>query len=427
MTKIAFKTLGCRLNQYETDTLVSQFRAAGYEIVDYKEEADAYVVNTCTVTNSSDQKSRNTINQATKTNESAMMLVTGCMVNNKKDQLEKKSNITYVVDNERKSSIFNLVDSHFKGELVNPELMQKDVFNFPLGEETTHTRSLLKIQDGCDNFCTFCIIPFVRGRAISRPITEILQNARELINLGYKELVLTGVNIGRYEFEGANFEDLVEKLLDLPGDFRIRISSIEPEGFGKKLFSLLTHPKLAPQMHICLQSGSERILLKMRRMYTAKEFRSMIEAIRAVRPDANITTDVIVGFPGETDEEFLETLQFVKEIGFSHVHTFKYSLRDGTRAARMEEHIPEKIKTQRSELIRLQAEENKRNYRSALIGSTQRVIIEKEGNSWSSGTGDHLVTVKIKGRYPKNSWQEVRVTGIEDGQDPALIAERLTR
>jgi len=392
-------------------------------VVDYKDDADVYVVNTCTVTNSSDQKSRNTINQATKSHQNSMMVVTGCMVNNKNNQLSKNENITYLVDNERKSSIFHLVDSHFKGELVNPELLEKDVFNFPLGEETSHTRSLIKIQDGCDNFCTFCIIPFVRGRAISRPVAEILKNAEELIALGYKELVITGVNIGRYQFEDSNFEDLVEKMLELPGDFRIRISSIEPEGFGEKLFGLLRHPKLAPQMHICLQSGSEKILLKMRRMYTARAFREMAEAIKSQRPDINLTTDIIVGFPGETDEDFQETLQFIRDVGFSHVHTFKYSLRDGTRAARMDEHVSEKIKTVRSEQVRLQAEENKLNYRSGLIGTEQRIIIEKATSQYSVGTGEHLVPVRVKGKYPKNSWQKVRITGIESGADPDLIGE----
>lgn len=425
MKKIAFKTLGCRLNQYETDTLISQFNQGGYQIVDYSEEADVYVVNTCTVTNSSDQKSRNTINQASKQHDQALMVVTGCMVNNKKDSLGKNPRISYLVDNERKSSIYNIIDSHFKGELIDPELLEKNVFNFPLGEETSHTRSLIKIQDGCNNFCTFCIIPFVRGRAISRPVADILQNARELIQLGYKELVITGVNIGRYEYELTKFEDLVEQMLVLPGDFRIRISSIEPEGFGEKLFSLLNHPKLAPQLHICLQAGSEKTLLKMRRMYTARSFKEMIDAIRQRRADVNLTTDIIVGFPGESDEDFQETLDFVQEARFSHVHTFKFSVRDGTRAARMDEQVPEKVKTNRSEQVRLLAEANKRQFRSSLIGKTQRLIIEKEGPQISMGTGEHLIPVKLKGRFPKNSWQLVRITGIENGNDPALWGEAI--
>ncbi|MCF8294809.1 MAG: tRNA (N(6)-L-threonylcarbamoyladenosine(37)-C(2))-methylthiotransferase MtaB [Bacteroidales bacterium] len=425
MKKIAFKTLGCRLNQYETDTLISQFNQGGYQIVDYSEEADVYVVNTCTVTNSSDQKSRNTINQASKQHDQALMVVTGCMVNNKKDSLGKNPRISYLVDNERKSSIYNIIDSHFKGELIDPELLEKNVFNFPLGEETSHTRSLIKIQDGCNNFCTFCIIPFVRGRAISRPVADILQNARELIQLGYKELVITGVNIGRYEYESTKFEDLVEQMLALPGDFRIRISSIEPEGFGEKLFSLLNHPKLAPQLHICLQAGSEKTLLKMRRMYTARGFKEMVDAIRQRRADVNLTTDIIVGFPGESDEDFQETLDFVQEARFSHVHTFKFSIRDGTRAARMDEQVPEKVKTSRSEQVRLLAEANKRQFRSSLIGKTQRLIIEKEGPQLSMGTGEHLIPVKLKGRFPKNSWQLVRITGIENSNDPALWGEAI--
>ncbi len=422
--KIAFKTLGCRLNQYETDTLISQFKKGGYEIVDYKEEADVYVVNTCTVTNKSDHKSRNTIQQAARIKPDAVMLVTGCMANHRKDQLKDKENITYVVDNDRKSSIYSIVDAHFQGEIVDPDLYKRDVFGFSLGEETIHTRSLLKIQDGCDNFCSFCIIPFVRGRAISRPIQDILNNARELIQIGYKELVITGVNIGRYHYEDHNFEDLIEQLLELPGEYRVRISSIEPEGFGKKLFGLLNHPKLSPQMHICLQSGSENILLKMRRIYTARAFNEMVEEIRKIRPDMNLTTDIIVGFPGETEEDFQNSLDMVKSIGFSHVHTFKYSKRDGTRAARAENQVPEKVKNERSELMRLLSEENKKTYRSSFISKTQRLIIEKSTKQFSMGNGEHFIPIKIlKEKLVVNSWQNVRIIAIEDGEDPCLIGE----
>ncbi len=424
--KIAFKTLGCRLNQYETDTLISQFKKGGFEVVDYKEEADVYVVNTCTVTNKSDHKSRNTIQQGKRIKPDAVMLVTGCMANHRKDQLNANEQITYVVDNDRKSSIFSIVDAHFKGELVNPDEYEKDVFGFAVGEETIHTRSLLKIQDGCDNFCSFCIIPFVRGRAISRPVQEVLENARELIRIGYKELVITGVNIGRYDYEGILFEDLIEQILALPGDFRVRISSMEPEGFGEKLYSMLNHPKLSPHLHICLQSGSEAILLKMRRMYTARSFSEMVQSIRSVRPDMNLTTDIIVGFPGETDEDFQASLDRVKEMGFTHVHTFKYSKRDGTRAARAGDQVPEKVKSARSEEMRLLSEENKRAYRSSFIGKQQRLIIEKSGNAYSLGLGEHFVPVKVMGKkLPANSWQLVQIVGIESGDDPALIGELL--
>lgn len=419
--KVAFKTLGCRLNQYETDSLVSEFTKNGYEVVPFGSDADAYIINTCTVTNQSDHKSRNLISQAIRRKEDKLLVVTGCMANHKKSILESNQNINYVVDNEHKSSIFPLINKHFLGEESSPDDFEKDLFNFEIGETTQHVRSMVKIQDGCDNFCTFCIIPFVRGRASSRPVNDILDNIRKLIDLGYQEMVLTGVNIGRYAYKGHNFEDLLEKILALPGDFRIRISSIEPEGFGDKLYGMLNHPKLAPHMHVCLQSGSEKILLKMRRMYTARSFFGMTERMKEFRPDMNLTTDVIVGFPGETDEDFQDTYNMVKKIGFSHVHTFKYSKRDGTRSARMTELVPEKIKKERSEQIRLLSEENKRAYRSAFIGKEQELIIEKVKIDHAEGHGQHFIPIKIPGSgFKKNQKLKVVLSEMEPGDDPAL-------
>ncbi|MDP3462503.1 MAG: radical SAM protein, partial [Bacteroidales bacterium] len=232
MKKIAFKTLGCRLNQYETDALASRFHKGSYQLVDFSDEADIYVVNTCTVTNQSDQKSRQTINAARKISNDAIVVVTGCMANNYKQSLLENTGITYVVDNERKSSIFSIVESHFRGEVADPEGFDKDLFSYDPAQKTFHTRSMIKIQDGCDNFCTFCIIPKVRGRAASRPAQEIYDNIREVVDFGFKEVVLTGVNIGRYQDGALNFEQLVANILELPGDFRLRISSIEPDGFS---------------------------------------------------------------------------------------------------------------------------------------------------------------------------------------------------
>ncbi len=424
--KVAFKTLGCRLNQYETDALISKFSKQGYEVVDFNDEADAYVVNTCTVTNQSDHKSRNLISQAARRTDQGMVVVTGCMANAQKDQLEAQEQITYVVDNERKSSVFELIDGHFKGEVVHPNDYAEDKFGFPLGEITKHVRSLIKIHDGCNNFCTFCIIPFVRGRATSRPVEQVLDNIKQVIEKGFKEVVLTGVNIGRYEHEGQNFEDLVEQILDLPGDFRVRISSIEPEGFGDKLYGLLSHPKLTPHMHICLQSGSEKVLLQMRRMYTARAFKEMMDRIKSFRPDINLTTDVIVGFPGETEEDFQASVKMVREVGFSHVHTFKYSEREGTRSARMTDLVDEKIKNERSEVVRLLAEENKRAYRASFIGKTQRLLIEKVGNEYAIGHGEHFLPIRVASEnMQKNTYVNVTITGIRDGDDPDLLGEVL--
>ncbi|RLD98693.1 MAG: tRNA (N(6)-L-threonylcarbamoyladenosine(37)-C(2))-methylthiotransferase MtaB, partial [Bacteroidetes bacterium] len=301
MKKVSFKTLGCRLNQYETDALVTRFHQAGYQIVDFATQADIAVINTCTVTNQSDQKSRNTINHAARKNPAGLVVVTGCMANNYKEQLEANEKITYVVDNERKSQIVSLVDAHFKGEVVHPDSWAGDIFGFETVDQSLHTRTSIKVQDGCDNFCTYCIVPSVRGRAVSRPLDEILENIRRVVDNGFKEIVITGVNIGRYDFGKYKLESAIEKMLELPGDFRIRISSMEPDGFGPDFHKIFRHPKMAPHLHLCIQSGSDSILKKMRRMYSTRSFMDIVETFRKEMPDFNFTTDVIVGFPGESE------------------------------------------------------------------------------------------------------------------------------
>lgn len=425
MKKVAFKTLGCRLNQYETDALASQFQKNGYQTVDFDDRADVVIINTCTVTNQSDSKSNQVISQAARRHKDAMLVVTGCMVNNHRDQLEKSQpNVTWFVDNDRKSSIFSLVDAHYKGEIVHPDRFAANLFEYEPADKTFHTRSMIKIQDGCDNFCTFCIIPKVRGRAVSRPVEDILQNIRQVVAFGYKEVVLTGVNIGRYNYEGADFELLVEKILELPGDFRVRISSIEPEGFGERLFDLFAHPKLTPHLHLCLQSASDKILLKMRRMYSLKGFDEIVSRVRSRYPDFNFTTDIIVGFPGETPDDFNATTEYVKKVGFGHIHTFKYSVRKGTRAERMEEQVAEKEKNRRSEILRLLAEEEKQKYRRSMIGKVQKVLVEKISDGIAQGYGENYIPVKIPAHHiAANQWVKVLLHDIETGEDPALLGK----
>ncbi len=423
LKKIAFRTLGCRLNQFETDALVSQFRKHDYEVVGFSDEADIYVVNTCTVTNQGDAKSRKAIHQVTRLERRPVVIVTGCMVNGQKESLQKNDGVTYFVENAQKTSIFQIVDAHFKGETVHPETFSGDLFGFEPARETLHTRSYIKVQDGCNNFCTFCIVPRVRGRAISRPAGEIMENIRKVLDYGYKEIVLTGVNIGRYEDRGIDFESLVEKILELPGEFRLRISSIEPEGFGDKLFDLFSHPKMTPHLHLCLQSGSDRILLLMRRFYNLATYMGMVEKIRSRYPDFNLTTDIIVGFPGETEEDFRRTCEVTCEVGFSHIHTFKYSVRTGTRAERMPEHIPEKIKQERSEIIRQISTDHKRKYRESFVGKEQIVLVEKVNprTRLARGYGQHYFPVEFTGR---DDWQNrfitVRLKSSGQGEDPVI-------
>lgn len=418
---VAFKTLGCRLNQFETDALVTSFHNAGYHVVEGDEKADVTVINTCTVTNQSDQKSRHTINHAAANNRDGLVVVTGCMADNYKEKLEGQEQITYVVDNDRKSQIVDLVNGHFSGEIIHPDKMMGDRFGFDTVQKSLHTRTSVKIQDGCDNFCTFCIIPSVRGRAVSRPVKDVLDNVRRVVDNGFKEVVITGVNIGRYDHEGLTFENVVEKVLELPGDFRVRISSLEPDGFSDDFHKLFSHPKLAPHLHLCLQSGSEEILLKMRRMYSAKYFMETVERFRSTIPDFNFTTDVIVGFPGESDDDFQQTVDFIREAKFSHVHTFRFSRRTGTRADRMKEQVPGKVMAERSEIIRKLSEANRLEYMHSMQGKQQRVLIEKVVDGIARGYGEHYLPVSFAVEDPTtNRFEQVRLTGTTPSTDPVM-------
>lgn len=423
---VAFKTLGCRLNQYETDALVTDFSKAGYELVDYNASPDVVIVNTCTVTNQSDTKSRSVISQTVRKAKNAVVVVTGCMANNFKEKLESQDNITFVVENSRKSSILTLVDSHFSGEIVHPDQLPQDVFRYEPVRKSLHTRSAIKIQDGCDNFCTFCIIPMVRGLATSRPVADVLESVRKTVENGFKELVITGVNIGRYEDGAVKFENLLAMILEVPGDFRVRISSLEPDGFGDDFVKLFAHPKLMPHLHLCLQSGSDKTLLRMRRMYDVAQFRKTVKQFRAIYPDFNFTTDIIVGFPGETEEEFQQTLDAVNEFNFSHIHTFKYSVRKGTRAERLENHLSEKVKNERSLLVRNLSVENKMNYFKSLIGQKQDVLIEKITQGIASGYGQHYAPIRFKiTNGQRNTIQTVSLTELIGDDENCYLAGEL--
>ncbi len=423
MKKVAFKTLGCRLNLFETDALASELSKKEFEIVDFSEDADIYIVNTCTVTNQSDKKSKQVLNQVKRNHPQALKIVTGCMATNYKERLQQSDAVDYVVDNEHKTAIPDLLNAHFKGENTNPDLFEKDVFGYEPADNTFHTRSLIKIQDGCNNFCTFCIIPKVRGRAVSRPFSEIMENIKQVIAFGFKEVVITGVNIGRYKDGDIDFEKLIEKILELPGDFRLRISSMEPDGFTESFFRLFEHPKLTPHLHLCLQSGSENILLKMRRMYTAKLFEEMALTLRQRYPDFNLTTDIIVGFPGETEEDFQQTVAMAKRLKFGHIHTFKYSVRSGTRAERMPDQIPEKEKTRRSEIIRKISEETKKEYLESFLGKSQTVLTEQfTPEGFATGYGQHYVPVLIKNKdLHRNRFYKVKLTGLTRRNDETVL------
>lgn len=412
--KVAFRTLGCRLNQYEMDALAAQFKDNGYEVSEQEHNADIVVVNTCTVTNQSNQKSRQAISHATRVNPGARMIITGCMTESHAGQLQQKFPNATIINNKAKSAIFHSVDSLLKGG--SPVLSDKDfdLFSYQSFTEMFHTRSLVKIQDGCDNFCTFCIIPFVRGRAISRPSEKVLENVRDVVAKGAKEIVLTGVNISRYNHEGLGFSGLLEQILDVEGDFRVRISSIEPDRFNDHFFSLVGHPKLAPHLHLCLQSGSDRILLQMRRMYSVKDYMKIVENVRKKDPLFNFTTDVIVGFPGETEQEFADTMKLSKEVGFGHMHIFKYSVRQNTRAARMPEQVNEKIKTDRSRRMHELAAKLQKDYRAAFDNTEQRILVEKWENGMASGYNGYYVPMQFASENKKRNRFETVLARIKD-------------
>ena len=431
MKRIAFSTLGCRLNQYETDVLITDFRRAGYRVVGWKEGADAYVINTCTVTDRSDRKSRALINQAVRASfdddkgpGNAVVLVTGCYADHETGKLFADDSITYVVDNDRKSHIFHIIDSHFRGEVTDPENLEPDRFAFGDSAGGFHTRSSIKIQDGCDNFCSFCIIPAVRGAAVSRPAEDVLDQARDIIGTGAREIVITGVNIGRYEDAGTSFTDLTEKILEIDGDFRVRVSSVEPDSWEKDFIRLLDHPKLCPHLHLCLQSGSDRTLRAMGRRYTVADYLSFVDAARRKNPDFNITTDIMVGFPGETEADFQETRDVVMRVGFGHIHTFPFSVREGTGAATMEKQVPYRVKSDRAAAIRSMSEEQKIAYRRGLVGRHQTMLIEKVEKGIASGYGELYVPVEVVvppgGAAEPNTFARVVLESLEQGKDPVF-------
>ena len=414
MKRIGFKTLGCRVNLYETDALASRFKAEGYEVVSGDSEADVVVVNTCTVTNTSDQKCRQAIHQIRRKNPEALIVVTGCMVNHRKEDLIQEDIADYVIDNERKAAIFDIVDEHFKKGHSDPEGYDRDLFSYQPAFDTFHTRSLIKIHDGCNNFCSYCIIPMVRGRSTSRPANDIYENIQKVVDHGFKEIVLTGVNMGRYHDGETDFETLVEHIINIKGDFRVRVSSIEPDQFSDRFLQLFQHEKLAPHMHICLQSGSEDTLKRMHRFYTAAQYREMVERIKTFLPDFNLTTDIIVGFPGETDQTFQESCDFAREMGFSHIHTFKYSKRTGTKAAMIPNQVPETVKTKRSEVMRSISLENKRQYFERMRGKNQRLLIERiDTKGVAHGYGENYIPILTPGEgLEKNSFIDVTLNEI---------------
>ncbi len=383
--RVAFLTLGCKVNSYETDGMKQLFINAGYEIKEFQEQADVYVINTCTVTNIADRKSRQMLHRAKKKNPDSVVVAVGCYVQAAKDTLEEDSAIDLVVGNNKKNQIVEILDEYFGDTELRETLVdigkETDYEELSIGATGDKTRAYIKVQDGCNQFCSYCIIPYARGRVRSRKLEEVVREVERLVKEGYKEVVLTGIHLSSY---GIDFEEditllgLIQTISKTEGLERIRLGSLEPRIITEEFVDTLKdNVKLCPHFHLSMQSGCTETLKRMNRKYSAEEFYEKCELIRSRFKNPAITTDVIVGFPGETEEEFEETKAFVRKVAFAQMHVFKYSKRKGTRAAVMENQVLEETKQRRSvELIEIE-QKMRKNYQQLFIGEKEKVLIEE--------------------------------------------------
>ncbi|MCH9610804.1 MAG: Threonylcarbamoyladenosine tRNA methylthiotransferase MtaB [Chlamydiales bacterium] len=394
MKKFRVATLGCRTNQYESQAYRDQLKAMGYEEAVGDEKADLCIVNTCTVTKSADSSSRHQIRQLIRENEDARVVVTGCMA----DKVQIGGGISDVVLNKNKEK---LMEQLFPDEQL-PE--------FSIKHFEAHTRAFVKVQDGCNSFCTYCIIPYVRGRSKCRPLPEVVKEVEQLVQNGYKEVVITGINVGDYEYEGKSLADLMEAVDQVEGLKRLRLSSIDPDEIDDRLLDVIMNGKTTcHSMHIVLQAGSNVVLKRMNRKYTRQMFQESWERLKKADPDFTCTTDIIVGFPGETEADFEETLSMVKEVQFAKVHMFPYSKRERTRAALYDDEVaPQLIAERKQRLLRL-AEQVAFDLRQNYVGREMTILTEsgEMGHTENflpvllKGRANELVTVKIAGNSPK--------------------------
>lgn len=411
--KIAFHTLGCKVNQYETQALKEKFQKRGYEIASEDEFADVYVINTCTVTGLSDRKSRQFIRRVKKINPDSITAVIGCYAQVSPEEAQNIEGVNIVAGTNEKNNLPDYIEEYVKTKGVECHIRKLE--QLTEYEETgiitsmdSRTRAFIKVQEGCNRFCSYCIIPYARGAVRSRAEEDILEEAKSLILQGFKELVLTGINTALYgmEKEKAECDEvygiqvIVNALNELPGDFRIRIGSLEPNVVNADYAcKLLKYGRLCPHLHLSLQSGSNRILKEMNRSYTREDYLKLVERLKESDAGFGITTDIIVGFPGETEEDFRDSCQMVDKTGFCKVHVFKYSKREGTKAAEMKGHISPEVKARRSEeLIRI-SEEAAKKFFLKNIGTTRRVLFEQfdEKTGFLEGLSDNYIKVYCQG------------------------------
>ena len=404
MKKAALHNLGCKVNAYETEAMQELLEKNGYEIVPFKEGADVYVVNTCTVTNIADRKSRQMLHKARKMNPDAIVVATGCYVQTENQKVDDCIDI--VIGNNKKKDIVEILKQYEEESGRTTDLIDightKEYENLHLSRTGEHTRAYIKVQDGCNQFCSYCIIPYARGRVRSRAKEDVIEEVKTLAANGYKEVVLTGIHLSSY---GVDIEDSLLSLIlavhEVDGIHRIRLGSLEPgiitEEFVRTISAL---PKVCPHFHLSLQSGCNATLRRMNRRYTAEEYAEKCQLLRKYFAHPALTTDVITGFPGETPEEFEESRAFVDSIDFYETHVFKYSRREGTKAAVMPDQVPEQIKAERSKVLIALSEEKQSRFEEELIETTQEVLmeeaIEREDGIWQIGHTKEYVKIGYK-------------------------------
>jgi threonylcarbamoyladenosine tRNA methylthiotransferase MtaB len=437
LKKAALHNLGCKVNAYETDAMMQMLEADGYEIVPFLEKADLYIINTCTVTNIADRKSRQMLHKAKKMNPDAVIVATGCYVQAAEKELIKDESVDIVIGNNRKQDLVEIIHEYEKQKIKQEEVI--DMTHLTVYEELTinkvaeHTRAYIKVQDGCNQFCSYCIIPYTRGRVRSRKKEEVAKEVRRLALNGYKEVVLTGIHLSSYGVdlkEEENLLSLIQAIHEVEGIERIRMGSLEPgiitEEFVKEISRL---PKICPHFHLSLQSGCDATLARMNRKYTCDEYYERCRILRKYFGHPGITTDIIVGFPGETEEEFQTTKEFLEKVSFYEMHVFKYSKRKGTKAARMTDQVADREKGKRSSILLELNRIMSAQYRDALIGKEVSVLIEEEvqidDKRWQIGhtkeyvkvgvyAGENLENQIIRGRITGKLTEEILLCKITD-------------
>lgn len=405
--KAALHNLGCKVNAYETEAMQQILEEAGYEIVPFSEYADVYVINTCSVTNMADRKSRQMLHRAKKQNPDAIVVGAGCYVQTKEAQALVDESIDIVIGNNKKHELVPLLReyeaSHRKMACVADINHEKQAYEeLSLSRTAEHTRAFIKVQDGCNQFCTYCIIPFARGRVRSRELPDVLQEIRTLAKSGYREVVLTGIHLSSYGVDnGESLLHLIEAVHELEGIERIRLGSLEPrivtDAFAKRLSEL---PKICPHFHLSLQSGCDTVLSRMNRRYDTAEYEVGCALLRRYFEHPAITTDVIVGFPGETDEEFETTERYLERIHFYEMHIFQYSRREGTKAAAMPDQVPEAVKKERSEKLFALGHRMSEEFRRYYLGRQVTALLEEEflydGKRYYTGYTKEYVKVAVE-------------------------------